>query len=756
MQPTGLLSVISIWKNPNPTTSFLKRQGAAAGVFTLVGVAVAALILALVFRFCRRRRSREQRRTMFNEKEMFGSVSGAGVSGRRVGGSGAGAGVRMGSDGTMKSASYGIGAGSGAGEGGPWDGSGVRGHELFATPASLSAGRRPDLDNYMRHHPQDAQGLGLPNAGYYGGGGRGAGVASQSRGGVPRWSLSEFEDYYNPNPETPIQQQQQQQFFASSHLAGAGLASGSGIGADLGPGTGAPVATVGGTTAAEEGFQYRYREGQSQQDLLISQGSAYNRTTSPSPANDLDRSDFDFDFDSLDHEGRVRALEPLTFADGTAAGAGGVYGLGPMVVDHPLYSDVPVYGGAHAVQTTRGSPERRRSNTSADRSQSPTTDAGLKDAKGGETPGALLLAVLPRSLSAHSHNSTSQSHSGANTGTRPRTSSSGNSGDLFRDPSSSGSRPSPSPTPSSTSASPGLAMMGKGFGRRSLTQLQLQPQQQQQVMSQSPVQSLAVPASTYFPPPRTLSVVSTFGLGAVGPAPVVGFSQESHDGQYRHRYPPGAAAGGGRERSTSAATQNSVLSSNLASSSSSSGSRSPSSVYSSLADSHSHSHSRSHSHPHSSHSHTHSRTSSDSQNSQSVYSPVQHQLQLGPAPLSSTLPLQLRPASPQPPQPPLASLPHSFNPNSAPTIPTFNVRHPSPPLALVPQRDSVTYEYAIPDDNVSHMIIDDDSSIMPGIRIRDGALLDPNLASDGRQWDEQAGSSAVSLSDAIDYSRRVT
>lgn len=79
------------------------------------------------------------------------------------------------------------------------------------------------------------------------------------------------------------------------------------------------------------------------------------------------------------------------------------------------------------------------------------------------------------------------------------------------------------------------------------------------------------------------------------------------------------------------------------------------------------------------------------------------------------------------------------------------------PATIVPEAYIQPRAYGDDDDDASSRLDDDDDDDEEdeGIRIRNNAL-DPNEINEARQQTEHGNSSAVSLSDAVDYSRRVT
>lgn len=704
-------------------------------MFTLVGIAVAAVILALVFRFGRRRRRQQQQRErLFDEKELYATTgSGGGAYGAMGGHAGTGAGIRMNSSDTTKSAyaATGSGAGTEGGGGGPWDGTQnqMRGQSLFAMPASLSAGRRSDADYYM----QQQGGLAVPDVGYHRGDATGGG------GGIPRWSLSEFEDYYNPHPDSPLAAQ-------GPSTGGGGLSAGYSSAAQTGITSGAAGIDNGGTQDSHHGYTYQYRDGQSQQDLLNpgsgsgsgsgdhggqgSQQQHRDRSISPGAATAADPG-----FNQLEADDQTQVLEALAYADGTSNPNSAMM-MDPAYQHHhhPLYTDVPMYGGAYPVRTS----PYQQGNVSGRNSP--------EDARSSPSSGGIVRqhVLLPRTLSSGTHSD--QSHAPAaiggpgpqsrsRSGTFGGSGGGGSGGDPFVDASRSHSRngaPSPSP---STSTANGLMVMGFGR-RRSHSQ-----QQQQQGPSQGQGASQTYAPSSYVPPPSRSPVVGMTPLAAPPPAArspsnnshghsrsPSSQSHESHPSRHQHhRYPP-TTSGGTRERATSGATQNSALSSSVHSSSGSSSSSPSSQSFAYSSSSHSHSH------------YTHSR--SNSEQSQSVYS---HQSQ--------------SPSAHQTPRFARATSPHTI------PVPEIALRQPSPSHVLVVAQDGA---YAYPDDPHQHQAapsgntahIDDtvtlnDEADTLASPIRDGTLLDPNLET--RRWREQDGtSSIISLSDAVDYSRRVT
>lgn len=147
------------------SNSFLHRKGAAAGVFTLVGVAIAAILLFILF-FLWRRRQR-QRLAASGVRSRGNSISGAGHASEKGSGSGSG----------------GLGAGALMGD---TREKSPNGHSRALSSESFGgarAGRRSSST---------------------GGGGRselgGRGVLVDLPQEKPRWSLADFDDYYDGSP----------------------------------------------------------------------------------------------------------------------------------------------------------------------------------------------------------------------------------------------------------------------------------------------------------------------------------------------------------------------------------------------------------------------------------------------------------------------------------------------------------------------------------------------------------------------------
>ncbi|KAF8316162.1 hypothetical protein DL93DRAFT_2096452 [Clavulina sp. PMI_390] len=189
-----MYSLLSHCMDDDACFRFLHRKGAAAGVFTLIGIAAGAVLLTFLVRFYRRRNRKRRERlheSFFSpgEKDLYGAA-GATAAGVRPLGAGSGGssghdgaaltarsgGVRMDSDVTNHSSLNG-------------DLSSNSAHHLLSVTPAVNS--RRFSDPYVQQQQQQqaqTQAGGL--------------LAPPNTNGVARWSLSEFDDYYNPNADT--------------------------------------------------------------------------------------------------------------------------------------------------------------------------------------------------------------------------------------------------------------------------------------------------------------------------------------------------------------------------------------------------------------------------------------------------------------------------------------------------------------------------------------------------------------------------